>query len=44
MGICERILVLNYGLIIAQGTPEEIRSNPLVVEAYLGSQREDSHA
>ncbi|MDR3332317.1 MAG: ABC transporter ATP-binding protein [Synergistaceae bacterium] len=39
MGICERILVLNYGLIIAHGTPEEIRSNPLVVEAYLGQQR-----
>ena len=41
MGICERILVLNYGLIIAQGTPDEIRDNPLVVEAYLGSQREE---
>ena len=39
MGICERILVLNYGLIIAQGTPEEIRNNPVVVEAYLGQQR-----
>ncbi|MDR1916025.1 MAG: ABC transporter ATP-binding protein [Synergistaceae bacterium] len=39
MGICERILVLNYGLIIAQGTPEEIRNNILVVEAYLGQQR-----
>ena len=41
MGICERILVLNYGLIIAHGTPEEIRNNPLVVEAYLGAQREE---
>ena len=39
MGICERILVLNYGLIIAQGAPEEIRNNPLVIEAYLGQQR-----
>ncbi len=39
MGICDRILVLNYGLIIAQGTPDEIKSNPVVIEAYLGQQR-----
>ena len=42
MNVCEAIAVVNYGRIIAKGTPEEIRQNPAVIEAYLG--REEGNA
>lgn len=38
MQVCEKLLVLEYGVLIASGTPEEVRHNPRVIEAYLGQE------
>lgn len=44
MNVCEAIAVVNYGRIIAKGTPEEIRTNPAVIEAYLGKEEGAANA
>jgi branched-chain amino acid transport system ATP-binding protein len=44
MGLCDRIAVLNFGRIIAEGEPDEIRRNPMVIEAYLGTDDDETPA
>jgi len=42
MSVCDRIYVLNFGELIAEGTPAQVRENPAVVAAYLGTQADHS--
>ena len=44
MGLCHRITVMNFGRLLAEGTPEEIQNNPEVVKAYLGGVEDDDAA
>ena len=37
MGLCDRITVLNFGGLLTEGTPEQVRNDPDVIEAYLGT-------
>jgi ABC-type multidrug transport system ATPase subunit len=38
MGLCDRVFAMEAGRVIAEGTPEEIRRNPLVIASYLGTE------
>jgi branched-chain amino acid transport system ATP-binding protein len=39
MGLCDRIAVLNFGKLIALGNPYEVKTDPVVIEAYLGAEQ-----
>jgi sulfate-transporting ATPase len=43
MSVCDRLVVLDFGSQIAEGTPEEVRNDPIVVAAYLGEHEDETH-
>ena len=43
LSVCDYIYVLDFGRIIAEGTPAEIRDDPLVIDAYLGESAAEAH-
>ncbi len=42
MGLCDKVLVMHQGCALTAGAPQEVRSNPAVLEAYLGTDMTDS--
>ena len=44
MGLAERVVVLDFGRVLAEGTPDEVMRHPSVVEAYLGREDDDARS
>ena len=44
LSVCDEVVVLDFGQVIARGTPDRIRADEAVIAAYLGSRKEEAHA